>query len=216
MRTLYLDLDGTILNIEPRLYSIYADVVKSLGGEAFSKEVYWTAKRDQLPEELIAKRGNVQNLSQYAKLRGEKLELPEYLDYDKLTPQAIESLLELKENSRIVLVTLRKSKENLYRQLQRLKIRALFDEILVGNAGEEGWRCKAKTISSNSHFVSQDSIIIGDSEADILAGKNLNMITVAVLSGIRSKNKLLLSQPDYIIEDISGLKTVLNNLPHRK
>ena len=215
MRTFYFDLDGTVLDIRCRLYSIYTDVVKELGGKALSEEAYWAAKREQFPEELIAKRGNVQNFSQYAKLRKEKLELPEYLDYDKLIPQAIESLSGLKKNGRIVLVTLRKSKENLYRQLRRLEIWSLFDKVLVGNDAEEGWRGKAKIISSDSHFAPQDSVIIGDSEADVLAGKNLNIITVAVLSGIWSKDKLLLSYPDYIIEDITHLKSVLDNLPNR-
>lgn len=215
MRTFYLDLDGTILDIEPRLYSIYMDVIESLGGDVLSKEVYWAAKQEQLSEEIIVKRSNIQDFSCYDRLRKEKLELPEYLDCDKLIPRAVESLLELKRDNRIVLVTLRKSRENLYQQLRRLKILSLFDKVLIGNDGEKGWKCKANLIGSDGHFIRQDSIIVGDSEADILAGKSLNVTTVAVLSGIRNKDKLLLSQPDYVIKDISNLKSVLKDLPNR-
>jgi len=215
MRTFYFDLDGTILDIRCRLYSIYIDIVNELGGEALSEEVYWQAKREQLPEEVIANKSNIENVQKYLRLRKESLELPKYLKYDELIPQASESLSELKKNSQMVLVTLRKSKENLYQQLRRFKIEPLFDKVLIGGDGEEQWRFKAKIISSDSHFEPQDSIIVGDTETDIHAGKFLNIGTIAVLSGIRSKNKLVLSQPDYIIKDISQLKNVLNNFLDR-
>lgn len=215
MRNIHFDLDGTILDIRRRFYSIYIDTVKELGGGALSEEVYWEAKREQLPEVLIAKKSNIENVQKYIRLRKERLELPKYLKYDELIPPVLESLSELKKNNRIVLVTLRKSKGNLYKQLQRLKIEPLFDRVLIGGVGGEGeeqWRFKAKLISTDSHFKPQNSIIIGDTEADILAGKNLGIITIAVLSGIRSKNELLSSQPDYIIKDIGQLKNVLNFL----
>lgn len=213
MRTFYFDLDGTILNVRRRLYSIYIDIVNELGGEALSKEVYWQAKRGQLPEELIANKSNIENVQKYIRLRKERIELPEYLEYDKIIPQALESLTELKKNNRIALATLRKSKENLFKQLQRLKIEHLFDRVLIGGNGEEQWRLKAKIISSDNYFEPQDSVIVGDTEADILAGKFLNIGTIAVLSGIRSKNTLVLSQPDYIIKDISQLRDVLGSFP---
>lgn len=215
MRTFYFDLDGTILDIRCRLYSIYIDIVKELGGEALSEEVYWQAKREQLPEEVIARKSNVENVQKYIGLRKENIELPKYLKYDELIPQALESLSELKKNNQMVLVTLRKSKENLYQQLRRFKIEPLFDKVLTGSDGEEQWRFKAKIISSDSHFEPQDCFIVGDTETDILAGKFLNIGTIAVLSGIRSKNKLVLSQPDYIIKDISQIKNVLKNFLDR-
>ena len=213
MRTLYFDLDGTILDIRCRLYSIYVDIVKELNGAALSEEVYWKAKREQLPEELIAKRSNIESLPKYIRLRKARIELPKYLECDKLIPQALESLSELSKNNRMMLVTLRKSKQNLYQQLRKFKIEPLFDGVLVGDDGEERWRSKAKIISNDSRFEPRDCSIVGDTEADILAGKNLNIITIAVLSGIRSEKKLLLNHPDYVIDDVTQLKNVLDRFP---
>lgn len=213
MRTFYFDLDGTILDVRRRLYSIYVDIVNELGGEALSGGIYWRAKRGQMPEELVAKKSNIGNIQTYIRLRQERMELPEYLVYDMLVPKALESLSELKKTNRIVLVTLRKSKKNLYEQLQRLSIESLFNRILLGGDSEEQWRLKAKIISSDDYFEPQNSVIVGDTETDILAGKFLNIGTIAVLSGVRSKNKLVLSQPDYIIKDISQLRHVLSNFP---
>ena len=53
------------------------------------------------------------------------------------------------------------------------------------------------------------SAIIGDTEMDILVGKNLEILSIAVLSGIRNKEKLDAYKPDYIIEDISYLSKIL-------
>lgn len=214
MRTFYFDLDGTILEVKERLYSLYVDIVSELGGKTLAKGVYWQAKRGQMPEEIIAQKSNIGDVPRYISLRQERIELPEYLEYDKLIPQALESLAQLKQTNRIALVTLRKSKDNLYEQLHRLALELLFDRVLVGNEGEEhGWQLKAKMISGENGFEPRGSVIVGDTETEILAGKFLNISTVAVLSGMRTKNKLAVHQPDYIIKDISQLSNVLGNLP---
>lgn len=214
MRTLYFDLDGTILEVKERLYSLYIDIVSELGGKTLTKGVYWQAKRRQTPEELIARKSNIGNVPRYLSLRQERIELPEYLGYDKLIPQALESLVQLKKNNHIVLVTLRKSKSNLCSQLHNLALEPLFDRLLLrGDAEEDGWQLKAQMISSENCFKPHGSVIVGDTETEIRTGKFLNISTVAVLSGMRNRNKLVMHQPDFIIKDISQLSSVLSNLP---
>jgi len=215
MRTLYFDLDGTILDVSSRLHSVYLDIVNQLGGEPLSKEVYWQAKKEQLSEDTIAKKSKIDNTSKYMQLRKERIELPKYLKHDKLIPRALESLSELKKDNQMVLVTLRNSTENLHQQLRRFKIEPLFDKVLVGSNGKERWSLKAKIIRSDNLFEPRKAIIIGDTEADILAGKNLNMLTIAVLSGIRGRKELLSSQPDYIINDITQLRNAIDNFSNQ-
>lgn len=213
MRTFYFDLDGTILEVKDRLYALYVDIVSELGGKTLAKGVYWQAKRRQVPEELIARKSNIGDVSRYLRLRQERLELPEYLKYDKLMPQALESLAQLKPTNKIALVTLRKSKSNLYEQLHNLALEPLFDRVLIGGDGEEPWKLKAEMISRENSFEPYNSVIIGDTETEIRAGKFLNISTVAVLSGMRNRNKLVVHQPDFIIKDISQLGNMLGNLP---
>jgi len=215
MRTLYFDLDGTILDVSSRLYSVYLDIVNQLDGEPLPKEVYWQAKREQLSEGTIAKRSKIDNASKYVQLRKERIELPKYLKHDKLIPRALESLSELKKDNQMVLVTLRNSTENLYQQLRRFRIEPLFDKVLVGNNGKERWSSKAKIIRSDNLFEPRRAIIVGDSEADILAGKNLNILAIAVLSGIRGRKELLSTHPDCIINDITQLRNALDNFPNQ-
>lgn len=204
MKTIYLDLDGTILDIRHRLCSIYIDSVKELGGRALPVKTYWQSKREHLAEETIAKYSNIKDIQRYIELRKEKLESPRYLRHDRLIPLALESLTRLKRDSQLKLVTLRKSKDNLYYQLRKLGMESLLDKVLIRGNGN---RLKAEMISSDIGFKSSKSAIVGDTERDIFAGKFLNIGTIAVLSGIRSRDKLVSYCPDYIIEDISQLKS---------
>jgi len=52
------------------------------------------------------------------------------------------------------------------------------------------------------------SYMIGDMDFDIQAGKNANMKTILVLTGLGEQHKHLVS-PDHIINDVNGLKEIL-------
>lgn len=50
---------------------------------------------------------------------------------------------------------------------------------------------------------------VGDTVADIEEGKNAGVFTAAVLSGTQEPEKLKAANPDYLFENISGIKTIL-------
>ena len=47
--------------------------------------------------------------------------------------------------------------------------------------------------------------MIGDTEADIIAGNELSIKTIAVLNGIRTREFLLKSDPNFICKSIKDL-----------
>lgn len=53
--------------------------------------------------------------------------------------------------------------------------------------------------------------MIGDTEADITCSKQLGFVSVAVTSGIRAENYLKSLDPDYTIDDISGLLEIIES-----
>lgn len=65
-------------------------------------------------------------------------------------------------------------------------------------------------ISSEFNVSTEDILIIGDSEADILAGKNANIQTVGVSYGYGNPSRLKEIQADYIIDHPNELVTILN------
>lgn len=212
---LYIDLDGTILDISEKYYRIYSDTIISLGYDLLSKEKYWQLKKEKRQEEDIAKMSGINETAifkYYNKEWQSKIESLKYLEYDKLIPNAVKTLKNLKKFNRIVLVTLRKSQINLYKELERLNIVSLFDGILIGKGAGEQWEIKAKLVESDNTFEKKKSVIIGDTEVDIRAGKKLGIKTIAVLSGIRRKSMLLVERPDYIINNINKLPIIIKQI----
>lgn len=55
-------------------------------------------------------------------------------------------------------------------------------------------------------------LMVGDSELDILCGKNAGTLTAAVTYGYRNKEDLKKYNPDYMIDDILSIKTILNGV----
>ena len=55
----------------------------------------------------------------------------------------------------------------------------------------------------------ENSMIIGDTELDILCGKNANAKTVAVTYGYRTIERLKEFSPDYLINDLTEIKSIL-------
>lgn len=208
---IYIDLDGTILDISERYYKIYYDIVVSFSGKPLSKERYWELKRKKVSEEEILKLSDISDIYTCIKKRLERIESVEYLKHDTLLPGSLDTLITLKNKSnRLILVTLRKSMENLYKQLTCLGILHLFDKILVTNTNKDQWLIKSKLIvKGDEHFDKTNSVIVGDTEVDILAGKVLGIKTVSVLTGIRSRDILLANKPDYIINSIKELPNII-------
>jgi hypothetical protein len=55
--------------------------------------------------------------------------------------------------------------------------------------------------------------MVGDTEADVGAGRLTGVRTVAVLSGIRNRDLLLRAGPDFLLEDIRELPLIVETPP---
>ena len=89
------------------------------------------------------------------------------------------------------------------------KLSHYFAEILNSPSGDDPAEAKVNLIRKTPSFNKDDSWIVGDTEADILAGKRLGIKTVGVLSGIRNETKMKELKSDYTIEDITHLSELL-------
>jgi len=207
---IYCDLDGPILDVSERYYQVYLALMRALGHEPLRKDVYWNLKRRKadLQEILSCSADEIQT---YETRRLQMIELVEYLRYDFVISGVFDVLLDLKEKHRLVLVTLRHDFVSLKAELSWLKLDILFDKILAQDNNEGNWKAKFELIRCDERFCQANSIIIGDTEADILAGKKLGIPTFAVLSGIRTRELLKNLGPDYILNDITELPAYLSN-----
>jgi len=201
--TFYVDFDGTLIDPFPRLYALHKKLCADFNIAAYSEVEFVNLKQKGVFDETwLAHFLSAEDVKKYLATKSEILESSEFLQHDVLFPFTRLTLEELKKKGQVILVTRRKHSENLQKQLHDLWIQHLFDGILViGNSGGS----KAELIKANTQLMSSNSFIIGDTEDDIGAGKELGIKTIAVTSGMRGAEFLEGLKPDYIVKDISEI-----------
>jgi len=202
----FVDLDGPILNNLPRLYGLYSDLLTEFGFEGLSEAEYWAKKRSGVTEEEILRisKGFDSNLIQlYNKQRFEKIEANKYLELNNATVGCYDSLHYLSEQGDLILITERRNRDNLKRELLKKNLDHYFRRILCNfDHTISPWKSKAGLIQTSIPKFGKDDIIIGDTEADILCGKELEIYSIGLTNGIRNLRQLLVSKPDRICKNM--------------
>lgn len=214
--TIFLDLDGTLLDTSKRHYKLYNDILDKRGfsKSKISPEKFWNMKRkctktrDILPVFFLE-----EDITSFEEEWLQKIEKKYYLQHDKLFPEIKNTLFYLSKEFDLVLVTLRNNTDNLHWELSKLGLNNYFKSILNGRGP------KTKLIEDyliGSH--NEKCIIIGDTEEDIKTGLDLEMLTISVTCGIRSREFLEQFNPDFCISsfheiiDILKINYVLKNI----
>lgn len=206
--TMYLDLDGTLVDVSARYYRLHCDLCTTLGLEPLPFQLYWDLKRQKSPLEQILPETPPPIREVYTTQWLSLIESPDYLEYDCLLPSVLETLSALAGKYRLVLATMRHDRRLMEAELARLALTAFFEQI-VCRSGRSDTRAKWQLICGETEFNSGSAIIVGDSEQDILAGKKLGLGTIAVVNGIRTQMLLHTLEPDVLIQHIGELPKLL-------
>lgn len=209
MKQLFCDLDGTLLDVSTRHYKVYCELMEKYHGNALPFAEYWDLKRKKTrwPDLLPMSGVPAAKLDPFLQDFIPKIEDPAYLKLDKPFPGSLEALQALANTYDCNLVSLRRNEQNLLAELGWLGIRKYFQHILSGHSENDGYDVKIELI--RQHLGPEGGVIVGDTEADIVTGKELGLTTVAVLSGIRDESFLRALEPDYLIPSIAEIGSVL-------
>lgn len=202
---IYFDLDGTLLDDKERHFRCYCDIVKKYGGNCIYIEEYWNDKRNKISREILLRKTGFQgSYEEYLKEWIERIEKKEYLLYETLKPYAESVLKTVRQYvNKLVLVTMRRNKENLLWQLNELELKSMFDEIFIGDPIISQ---KKDLLSSGNGIFEGKKLIVGDTEADEQLALSISGDFLAVTSGLRDKKYL---NGDYYMEDYVDLSNLL-------
>ena len=120
--TLYLDLDGTLLDIRSKYYTLYSRIVTDLGAQPLSQAAFWELKRRAAPPECILPGLDADGREQYSRRWLAAIETPAFTRLDTLLPGAREALADLRRRSSLVLATMRHDEAVLTADLRRLRM----------------------------------------------------------------------------------------------
>jgi phosphoglycolate phosphatase len=233
--TLFCDFDGPIVDVSERYYntyqlalaelqSFYRTAGISLQVRILSKEQFWKMKQERTPDVEIAMRSGLQGkqIDHFLKQVTRIVNQPSLLHQDQLQPGVGWALALLHaQGVRLVLVTLR-CQAQATQMLQDYGLEHLFSEIwgaqdshaAYSNQSDHKTQLLEKAIASLSweNHCPTRAWMLGDTEADVIAGKAMSLSTIAVTCGIRSHNYLQKLQPTRIHSDLLSAVHHLVNL----
>ncbi|MEL6779911.1 MAG: HAD family hydrolase [Cyanobacteria bacterium J06597_16] len=211
---LFCDFDGPIVDVSERYYQTYrkgllaiAQIHHKTGGQALeldplSKTQFWNMKQNRVADLEIAMRSGLPEalFAPFMQQVTRMVNHPSLLRWDSLQPSAENALRHLQQcNVRLVLVTLRHPRQ-VQDFLQAKGLEHLVDDVFgvadVTAAYVNRVQQKCELLSeaiaqqkSQGHFT-QDSWMVGDTEADVLAGQAMGLSTAALSCGVRSSEYL--------------------------
>lgn len=200
IRHLFVDFDGTLIDSKLRQYELFVELI---GETSLTISEYWSAKRAGVKQsDMLAKYVNC-TPDQTAAFKGrwmEAIENPHRLKMDALIKGVPAFLEEASKHFQLYLVTGRQHRELLIDQMRQLGIESYFTGIL--NTAQR--IAKAHLVKASIGLGDCD-VFIGDSEEDILAGKELGIFTVGVISGASAVERLEKYNPNLIVDSVAEL-----------
>lgn len=228
MLRIFTDFDGPIMDVSERYYRVYRYCLDQVRVphqpvNVFSKAAFWRLKRAQVPERLIGARSGLspQQAKQFARLRREVVHSAAYLRYDRVLPGAIAVLERFQaQGYDLVVLTMRRA-QSLQQVLQETQMERFFPPqnrycLPDDHAKEpdvlEKPRLMAQALAELP--VASSSWMIGDTEADIAAARAHDLPVIAVLSGIRDRDRLAAYGPDYTVTNLQeAAATIITQSP---
>lgn len=198
---IYFDLDGTLLDVKNRHYLYFMSFLRTcaLKNINISLIEYWNKKREMNSDiNILEEYGGIFGKTNYDKKKISIIEEPFLLAEDKLFEFTNETLLIANNIAKVNLITHRTNNKNTIQQLKDLNIYHYFQQIFLSDSLSKS---KAKLLSEVVHNnKSERQILIGDTEIDFIAAKELGVECFLVESGSRNRDYLLkICQSEIII-----------------
>ncbi|QQE64676.1 hypothetical protein GFS31_13570 [Leptolyngbya sp. BL0902] len=223
--TIFCDFDGPIADVSERYYLTYRQGLDHLqaitiatGDELpirhLSKAQFWTFKQNRVPDRQIAHWSGLEGsqIDTFLDLVSGLVNHPSLLRHDQLQANAYAGLSMLQQcGVRVVLVTLRPP-DQVMQFLAHHGLENTISDLYGMSATQAAYQNQvhhklerlqtAIAAQQRQGYALTATLMIGDTEADILAGQALGMDTVAVTCGIRSQSYLQSLRPTHLVPDL--------------
>jgi phosphoglycolate phosphatase-like HAD superfamily hydrolase len=202
----FFDFDGTLVEIMQRDYAIYCDSLPA--GSRLDFHLYTRLRRKKTNIEDILSlthRDYLDFRDDFLAKRESMMEMRKYLSLDTLLSGAHEVLSVVSKKHECYILSARQNENLLKWQCDSLDISRYFCSIIAVSSPVK----KGRMISDIRGR--DESIMIGDTEKDIIAARESSSISVAVDTGIRDKDTLRSYDPDHIIVNLSNLIDIIDH-----
>jgi len=211
VKGILLDLDGTIVDSKEAYLEALKTAFKMTGQRMVNAKMATEIPKrleQNLPIKDLLKGINVQKflevyLNAYYQNTSTKT---------KPVPKVSDTLEKLSKKAKLALITMRYvPKENVIKELEKFGLAKYFRYVITALDTQNPKPSPEALIKCVKQLDVQmcECVVVGDSVADVKAGKNAGAKTVAVLSGIFSREELESEKPDLILESVNKLPDFL-------
>ena len=212
------DLDGTLIDSLETYCMAFNRIVERYGLKPIdireiSDFLNQFISLEQLLEKLYPSLGPDEIQDFMLEMRKEFIALAKH--HITLKPDAREVLISLKDKGmKIGVATGRMSRgDGKWRELKNLGINLLVDTVVT--AGETKPKPDPASLikcAEQLELSLDECIFVGDSIADVIAGKNAGVKVIAVPSGVASREQLSEEKPDFFIDCLSDLPAQIEDI----
>ena len=219
------DFDGPIVDVMDRYYRAYLESLKGVENkkvQILSKEDFWKLKQNRISDSEISLMSNltINESKNSSGVRKDFTFKTEYLSLDKLFDDVFTIFDYLKSNKiTFFVVTLRRHKQFNY-AIKQFKLEkylsagstfSLPDEHTFTNDIQEKYLILVNAVNKLG-LMPQDTWVVTDSDTDIHASRLARYgKAIAIPRGIRSKEQLEILKPDFIINNLNEITTLIQN-----
>lgn len=223
---MFCDFDGPIVDVSERYYQTYRKGLQAISiicqeehnimltMTPLTKDQFWLKKQNRVADIEIALCSGVPTewFEQYMRQVEQIVNHSSLLRWDRIQPAAEAALRHFKQaNMRLVLVTLRQPGQvNAFLRDQGLT--HLVDEVYGASSESAAYKNRVehkrellteamKQQQSKGYSTSQ-SWMVGDTEADVLAAKEVGLPSAALSCGVRSADYLRSLQPTEVYSEL--------------
>ena len=211
VRVILMDLDGTIMDSKEAYLEAMKTAYRRIGKESFEAE-----KAIEIPKRLEQGRPIDDIIEGIDAQKFLRIYLDAYYKATAMKTKPLsnisDTLSRLSKKATLAVITMRRiSKKEVVEELERFGLEKYFAEVITAldacspkPSPEALVECARRLGVKTS-----ECVFVGDSVVDVKAGKNAGAWTVAVLSGIFSREELETEKPDLILENVNDLEDFL-------
>lgn len=213
-KLIIFDVDGTLMDSEQDVFICFNHILKSNMDFEITREKFQKMaglSLEKVFEGVLSEDKKHLSIELTKKYRQYYIDEKHFLDTTTLFDGVKETISFLKKQGFIMVIASSKPKRALDYMVNHFKLTE-FD--LVLGTGESNFKHKPNPEIINYtldrfNISKKDAIIVGDSQADVLAGKNANIDTVALTYGYDTKENLMKFNPTYIIDKFDSLIKII-------
>lgn len=123
-------------------------------------------------------------------------------------PKAQETTSQLRAKGLHLIILSSHNKSNILDELERFGIKASDFDAIYGNVKDK--REVIAEVMATHNFSPSETAYVGDTEHDIEAAKQAKITSIASTYGYKPKSKLALLHPDYYLEQLADLLSIVS------